>query len=313
MNDCISFEVLTFGEPLVGLYAPAGSSYAGEVSLFVVWGGDTSNVALAVGRLGHSSAYLSRVGADAFGERFIELWQEAGVDTSHVSVDPKRRTGVYLVSFKEGSHRFTYYRENSAASQIQIEDIDWDFVRSCKVLHLSSISQGISKSALEVSFALMEFAKTEKILISYDVNYRPALWKPELARAVIRHSIEEYADVAVISTEEMALLGWGETVDDFEQSLHRLPRLWAVKHGPGGCTVVRESERVKSPPISVEVQDTVGAGDAFAAGVICAVLEDRPLEQVGKMANAVAGLTCRGKGPLNGQPTREEMERYLAG
>jgi 2-dehydro-3-deoxygluconokinase len=312
MNNCFPVEVLSFGEPLVGLYAPPGKSYAEDVSLSVVWGGDTSNVAMAVCRLGHASAYLSKVGADMFGDRFLELWKEAGVDTSHVFVDREHQTGVYFVSFDEGSHRFTYYRKNSAASHIQVEDVDWDFVRSFKVLHLSSISQGISKSALEVSFALMEFARSEKIIISYDVNYRPALWKPELARAVIRHSIEEYADIAVMSAEEMTLLGWGETAGELKQTLHRLPGLWAVKHGSRGCTVVREGEQISIAPIRVEVQDTVGAGDAFAAGVICAVIEDHPLALVGKFANTVAGLTCRERGPLKGQPSREEVERYLA-
>ena len=144
---------------------------------------------MAVSRLGHGSAYLSRVGADDFGERFLELWREAGVDTSHVEVEPEQKTGVYFVSFEHGSHHFTYDRKGSAASHIRVTDIDWDFVRSCKVLHLSSISQGISHSALEVSFALMDDARSRDIRISYDVNYRPALWTPALARAVIRQTI----------------------------------------------------------------------------------------------------------------------------
>ena len=312
IDEHSSLEVLSFGEPLVGLYAPPGKSYAEDVALSVVWGGDTSNVATAVSRLAHRAAYLSRVGADAFGERFLELWREAGVDTSHVRVDSEHRTGAYFVSFEHGSHRFTYYRSNSAASHIRVEDIDWDFVRSCRVLHLSSISQGISRSALEVSFALMEAARSKNIMISYDVNYRPALWTPELARAVIRQSIEDYADMVMISEEEMGLLGWGEGIGDLRRALRRLPLLCALKHGPGGCTVLREGEQVTVEPIRVEVEDTVGAGDAFAAGLICAVLEDRPLLQVGKMGNIVAGLTCRKRGPLSGQPTREEVERFLA-
>jgi sugar/nucleoside kinase (ribokinase family) len=235
MNERSSLEVLCFGEPLVGLYAPQGKSYAEDVCLSVVWGGDTSNVATAVSRLGHGSSYLS------------------------------------------------------------------------------SISQGIRRSALEVSFALMECARSENISISYDVNYRPALWTPELARAVIRQSIEEYADIVMISGEEMGLLNWGESVADLQGQLRRMPRLCALKHGPRGCTVIREGEQVTAEPIAVEVEDTVGAGDAFAAGLICAVLEDRPLAQLGKMANAVAGLTCRKRGPLSGQPTRREVERFLAG
>jgi len=86
----------------------------------------------------------------------------------------------------------------------------------------------------------------------------------------------------------------------------------AVKHGPGGCAVIREGEQVEVDPIAVEVEDTVGAGDAFAAGLICAVWEDRPLVQAGKMGNAVAGLTCTKREPLSGRTTREEVARFLA-
>jgi 2-dehydro-3-deoxygluconokinase len=180
-------------------------------------------LATAVSRLGHASAYLSRVGAAAFGERFLELWREAGVDTTYVEVDPNHKTGAYFVSFEHGSHRFTYYRMDSAASHIRAENIDWDFVRACKVVHLSSISQGISRSTLEVSFALMECARSENIRISYDVNYRPALWNPQLARAVIQQSIEDYADIMMISGEEMGLLGWGEGVADLRRQSRRMP------------------------------------------------------------------------------------------
>ncbi|NVL91511.1 MAG: sugar kinase, partial [Desulfobacterales bacterium] len=67
-----------------------------------------------------------------------------------------------------------------------------------------------SQNALEFSFELIEFAKKNDILISYDVNYRPALWGRDVAKAVISHTINEYADILEITDDEMSLLGWGK-------------------------------------------------------------------------------------------------------
>lgn len=152
-------EVISFGEPLVGIYPPLNRSVTDDVPLLRTWGGDTSNVALALSKLGHQAAYITRIGSDEFGRSFQRLWQEAGVNILQVQIDDEHRTGLYFVSFRNKQHHLTYYRKNSAASFISSKHIDWEFVRMAKVIHLSGISQGISQNALEFSFELMEFAK----------------------------------------------------------------------------------------------------------------------------------------------------------
>ena len=304
-------EVVSFGEPMIGIYPPPDCSMADDVPLSKTWGGDTSNAALALSKLGHKAAYVTRVGSDGFGHSFLKLWRDRGVDTSQVKIDKEQRTGLYFISYEEGKHEFTYYRKNSAASFITPEDIDWDFLRQAKVLHLSGISQGISKKALEVSFDLLEFAKKHHIVISYDVNYRPALWKKEVARAVILHTIEHYADILEITDDEMRFLGLGDRPEEVINHLSRIPKICAVKMGEQGCYLRQDKMEMRVKPFTVDVGDTVGAGDAFDAGLISGFLDNLAFDRLGVFANAVASLTCRGIGPLSMQPTREEVQSFL--
>ena len=311
MENKTVVEVASFGEPLIGIYPPADCSIGDDAPLSKTWGGDTSNVALALCKLGHQSAYITRVGDESFGHSFLKLWQEAGVDTSQVILDKEHRTGLYFISYQDGKHVFTYYRKNSAASHISSEEIDWEFVREIKVLHLSGISQAISQQALEVSFDLMKFAKEHNILVSYDVNYRPPLWKKDVARAVIMHSIEEYADILEITDDEMKLLQLGETPEEALARFSRRPELCAVKMGEQGAYVQQGDRARLFPSFTVEAVDTVGAGDAFDTGLIVGTLEGMPFDKLGEFANAVAALTCRDVGPLRAQPAREEVQNLL--
>jgi 2-dehydro-3-deoxygluconokinase len=302
-------EVVSYGEPLIGIYPPEGHSLAEDQPLSKTWGGDTSNFALALSKLGYRTAYLTRIGTEDFGASFIDIWQQGGVDLSLVQRDSVNPTGLYFVSFEGQKHNFTYYRRNSAACFIDADSIDWPVIHRARVVHLSGISQSISRNALEVSFKLMELAKTNGTLISYDVNFRPPLWHREVARAVILHTINEYADILEVTEDELELLGWNP--DSFFRDLNRVPRLIALKRGAKGCMLIQKTHRIETPPYNVEVADTVGAGDAFDAGLIAGVLENLDLESIGHKANAVAALTCRGIGPLRAQPDPIEVESLL--
>jgi sugar/nucleoside kinase (ribokinase family) len=143
------------------------------------------------------------------------------------------------------------------------------------------------------------------------VNYRPPLWKKEIAKAVIAHTIEEYANILEITDDEMNVLGWGERPKELVSHFSRIPQICAVKMGEQGCYVRQGDKEIRVKPFSMDIVDTVGAGDAFDTGLIVGVLEEMEFERLAQFANAVAALTCRDVGPLRAQPTREEVERLL--
>jgi 2-dehydro-3-deoxygluconokinase len=303
---------VSYGEPLIGIYPPRGCTVAGGHPLSLTWGGDTSNFALALTKLGHPTAYLTRIGRDDFGESFLSLWEQSGLDLSLIQMDEQHPTGLYFVSYQGDQHNFIYYRRDSASCYVDVEAIDWDLVATARVLHLSSISQAIHRRAAEVSFKLLEFARQQGIAVSYDINYRPQLWHDGLAAEVVLPTVRKYVDILEMTEEELVLLAGCEDLGSFLSDSIRRPEIVALKKGAGGCVLYRGSEKAEVEAFEVEVADTVGAGDAFDAGLVAAILDGKGnLADLGRTANAVAACTCRGVGPLRSQPNRLELAKLM--
>ncbi|MFW6290925.1 MAG: sugar kinase [Spirochaetota bacterium] len=303
-NGNASFDLVSIGEPLIGIYPTDEGPDICRAAL----GGDTSNVALAAARLGLSVAYATAVGEDPYGTRFLRAWKDRGVDTSLVVRDPDRFTGLYVISFDEVGHRFAYYRTGSAASAYEPTDTMRAAIASARVLHVSGISQAISRHMTELSFSLMEAASASGSLVSYDVNYRPALWSQALAGAVAARTIGEHADIVSANRNEIDRLGLAASPEEFLTGTTARCRAVALRDGAAGSTVRIGGERACAPACRVEVVDTVGAGDAFDAALITAIVSDFDADRAVRFANAVAGLTCTATGSTDGHPTREQAE-----
>ena len=305
-------DFLSFGEPLVGFYPASGSSIVDDAPLIKTWGGDTSNFAIGVARLGRTSAYLTRVGLDPFGLSFLRLWEKNGVDTSLAGMDNERHTGLYFVSFDGGKHSLTYYRKDSAASAICPSDLGADLLRGYKILHLSGISLGMSKSAMETGLALMRQARLFGCRISFDINYRAAQWaaRDEAAKK-FDFAIAGGVDFLEITDDEMLALGWGSSIEDIAE---RYPNVETIlmKRGVAGASIMARGEKFEVPAFAVAVKDTVGAGDSFDAGFLSATLEGATAREAGIFAAATAALTCTGTGPLEKMPHRKEVKDFLA-
>ncbi|NMB13415.1 MAG: sugar kinase [Firmicutes bacterium] len=305
-------DAISIGEPLVGIYGVSGKGLQAETDFRRVLGGDTSNFSLALTKLGHPTGYVTRLGADPFGEAYLAMWQEAGVDTSQVKIDRLHPTGLYFTAASDQSHDFVYYRRGSAASHLAGHDIDEDYIRNAKVLHVSGISQAISESCQQAVLEGLEFAKRHGLLISYDFNFRPALWDAVQARKVALHTIGEFATIVCLTKDEIGLLGGGNDYLEIARGFVRQGvDLVAVKLGARGCHLINKTQSVLAPAYPIEVVDTVGAGDAFAAAIVAGTLESMPPRRLAYFANLVAALTCRGTGPVQMQPQREEVNTLL--
>jgi len=305
-------EVACFGEPLVGFYATEAGK---DVRSFTkVIGGDTSNVALAISKLAHTVKYITKIGDDIFGNMIKEVWKKANIDVSDVLSDPYHHTGVYFTFFdSNGEHRFVYLRKNSAASNFTLKDAKRVSLEGVKIFHLSGISQAISKDCLEASFYFMRKCKELNILISYDVNYREALWSKDFFNSVSWFTINEFADILSLNLNEAEYLGLkGEPEDIVKALLKEGPSFVALKLGKNGCVIGSMREGIaRGKAFEVNVKDTVGAGDAFTAALIVGILEGMNLEYIVPFTNAVAAMVCRSTGSTDSQPTRKEVEDFL--
>jgi len=307
----VDVEVIAFGEPLVAMY-PFRASRHDKHCYRMTWGGDTSNFCLSLAKLDHSCAYLTRIGTDLFGDEFLGLWEKSGVNTALVQRDPALPTGLYIATFAGMAHTLLYYRSNSAARAVDADAIDWDVVRTAKVLHITGISQAISDHMLDLSFQLMQFASRHNILVSYDTNYRPSLWSVDKARAVVSHTASTYADIVMTTNEELKLLNLGSEIEALKDTFHGRPQRIVVKKGADGATILEDEKVITIPAFDIAVADTVGAGDAFDAALIAALLEGEGIEVAGRYAAAAGALVCREIGPLDGQPAPDDIHAFMA-
>ena len=307
--NVVPLDVLALGEPLLEFNRRRGSEGGAYTPGF---GGDTSNAAVAAVRQGAAVGYVTRVGADRFGERFLALWRSEGIDVRHVVSDGDAPTGIYFVSHDEGGHHFSYYRAGSAASRLRPGDVPRQAIADARVLHVSGISQAISTSACDAVFEAMAIARAAGTLVSYDPNVRPTLWPAARARAVVMASVAQ-ADLCLPSLEDAELL-FGERTPDahVDALLEAGAGLVALKLGPDGALVATAEERHLVGGFRVDSVDATGAGDTFDGSFLAERLRGVGLAEAARYANAAAALATRGYGAVDPIPRRADVERFLA-
>ena len=143
----MTYDILSFGEPLMELTRVDEAYVPG-------FGGDTSNTAIAAARQGARVAYVSALGADAFGAGIRALWKREGVDDRFVLTDEAAPTGLYIITPSPGGRDFAYYRANSAASRYRPEPFPSDAIAKSQIVHLSGISQAIGEVRVMRGFGL---------------------------------------------------------------------------------------------------------------------------------------------------------------
>ena len=306
-------EILAVGEPMVEFAAEARGRLGTARTFRRGFGGDTANFIVAASRTGARCGYVTRLGGDEFGRAFLSLWEQEGVDRSRVIVEPEGTTAVYFIARREdGGHDFTYYRAHSPASRLQPDDLDAAYLAGAKVFHTSGISQAISASARATVDAAIDVVARGGGKISYDANVRPRLWPIDVARHVVERTFGR-AQLVFLSTEDAAHLYPGMRAEEVvRRVLDCGPRLVVLKQGADGCLIApAEGALLHLPGWPVEVVDTTGAGDAFAAAFVSAWLAGAPLDEAAVQANAVGALTTMGLGAVAPIPTRAAVTAFL--
>ncbi len=276
------------------------------------FGGDTSNAAIAAARAGASVAYLTALGQDVAGDRFVELWQSEGVDTSHVRRSAERPTAVYFVTHGPKGHAFLYYRSGSAAAGYGPADVPEALIAGAKILYASGISQAISPSAADAVFHAIAIAKRNGVCVAYDTNYRPRLWPPARAAAVI-HAAIALADIALPGLDDaIALTGLTdpESIADFYLGLG--PRIVVLKMGEQGALLATPDSRIRIPTFPCIPVDATGAGDSFCGNFLARILAGDAPERAARYAAAAAALKCEGYGAVAPLPRRAQVMEALA-
>lgn len=303
------FDLVALGEPLLEFNQVRPDDTTGYRQGF---GGDTSNCTIAAARLGARTAYVTRLGDDAFGRMFIDLWQREGVDVSGVGIDPDAPTGIYFVTHGANGHEFSYLRAGSAAARMRPDDLPLDLIRATKVLHVSGISQAISASACDTVFAAIATARAAGARISYDSNLRLKLWPLDRARAVITATIA-LCDWFLPSLDEAAQLsGVREPKAILDWCHARGAPMVVLKMGAEGCWVSTGAGREYVRGNAVDAVDATGAGDCFDGAFAMRIIAGDTPVAAARYANAAAAIATTGYGAVAPLPRHADVAAFLA-
>ena len=300
-------EVVCLGESMVVLAPAPSRDLRRAPDLKVGVAGAESNVAITLALLGARSAWHGKVGDDPFGERVTDALRAAGVDTAGVRVDPERPTGVYFKDPCPDGTRVHYYRAGSAASTMAPGHLDG--AEPPRILHLSGITPALSESCRALVDQLLVDRAMSPAQVSFDVNYRPALWPVETAGPVLA-GLADRADIVFVGLDEAAAL-WG--VESPEEVRERLPAAGTlvVKDGGEGVTCFNGAVRSYCPAEPVEIVEPVGAGDAFAAGFLYGRLRGADDEGAMRLGHRLAAGALQTVGDLAAPPDPSTVASIL--
>lgn len=203
-------EVVCLGESMVTFLPSQPGRLADVPSFGRGIGGAESNVACALAAAGHRTAWVSRVGADGFGDHLVEAIAGYGVDTSGVRRDTSRPTGIYFRTATDRAtdvHEVAYYRAGSAASTMSPRNIPYETLPGARVLHLSGITAALSGDCLALLHDLTA-PRPGRPLISFDVNHRPGLWRDADASPEVLLDLARRSDLVFVGEDE-AQEAWG--------------------------------------------------------------------------------------------------------
>lgn len=315
-------DIVCLGELLVDMFpAELGRSLV-EVSAFRPKpGGAPANVAVAATRLGAQSAFIGKVGDEAFGHHLADVLRQAGVDVRGMRFDRQARTGMAFIAMPdENSYDILFYRNPGADMRLRADELDFDLLLDTRAFHFGSISL-IQEPSCGATLEALTTARKAGALISFDVNYRPDLWSRSEARDRVLATIPQ-VDLLKVNEIELELLTGSTDPDTASRTLLDLgPEICVVTMGPDGSyfRVASGGERVA--PFRVPTVDATGCGDAFIAGLLCQLVLDAEwreqhsavrMRQVLRYANAVGALTSLTQGVIPALPTAAQVEQFLA-
>jgi 2-dehydro-3-deoxygluconokinase len=298
-SDGGQIDIATLGECMVELAAADGDMEHAP-TFQRRFGGDTFNVAAVAAKIGVRTAFVSALGTDPFGRYLRASMSRLGIDTSGVVSRAEAPTGVYFVEPDgSGDQRFYYYRTGSAASTFGPRDLDRSLLARVRVLHVSGITQALSASMREATRLACEAVREASGRISYDPNYRPALWEsPKLAREALDELMP--LDFLSPSLADLHALFPDRSVEDAARRFRSIGvGTVFVKAGAAGSYVASDEREgwISVDPVS-SPKDTTGAGDFAVGALLACVLRGWPASEAAHVANRIAAETTKHHGSV---------------
>lgn len=312
MND-----VVALGELLID-FTPHGISEQGNTTLEVNPGGAPCNVLSILNKLGNKTEFIGKVGNDGFGKLLKRTLVEEGIGTEGLILsDDYNTTAAFVHLDEKGDRSFSFFRNIGADTMLSEDEVSEELIKNSKVFHFGTLSLTHNPASNATKKAI-KIAKENNLLVSFDPNYRPALWNSEeKAKEAIKFGLEQ-CDILKISDNELEFI---TGTRDINEGILELKSTYNIKlilvtlgdkgsmYCYNGCIGYRSG-------FKSNVIDTTGAGDAFCGAMIYKILqvgfENLSVEYLDEsldFANAAASIVITKKGALKSMPDLDEISK----
>lgn len=309
-------DIVSLGEILID-FTPNGTNEQGIALFARNPGGAPANVLAMNSKLGGTSAFIGKIGNDAFGAYLKDTLNSHNIDTSGLVTDSEVPTTLAFVQLdKSGDRSFSFYRNPGADMMLNTNEVKKELINDCKIFHFGSVSL-TDEPCRKATFDSVAYAKEHGKIISFDPNYRPLLWKDKAESIIIITKAIAFSDILKVSEDEMYLITNETNLElGSEKLLNMGPSLVLVSLGEKGACFRNKKHFGIFPTYNVNAVDTTGAGDAFVGAMLWQI-KDFNLCEISNMnlaeninfANAAGSLTTTQRGAIPALPTLSEIKK----
>lgn len=304
-------DLLAIGEVLVDLISTEEADSLREAYGFRKYlGGSPANIATTVSKLGGKAAISAKLGIGAMGQFLKAELNRARVISDYIVMDPGVHTSVIFISRTSKTADFEAFRDSDY--HLRPEEIDEECINRAKVVYASTwpLSRKPSRSAVERAFKI---ARSCRRIISLDPNYSPRIWPDYREARQVLERMLSYATITKPSLDDAArLFGPGQSPEKYIRHFHEMgPEIVVLTMGVEGVLVSDGGVLTHIPARPIEVMDATGAGDAFWAGFLVALLDGNSLERCALFAREIVERKLSSVGPLPNNLDRHVIYKEL--
>ncbi len=325
-------DILFLGGTSVDLIQEKGTDKNSPRFLASV-GGSTTNSAVIAAKLGLKTAMVSRIGKDTLGDLAVHFLASCRVNTKGIILDPDIRTPIAIANIDpSGNSGYTFYKNTSRSAIVCFKDAPKNLLRHTKILHFGS-SFSYQKDTSPEALKYVKFLKKRHVFISFDPNIRPCAIKDKRAARGRVLRLVKLVDLLKISEVDLEFLTGLKDPEKGLKKLRKLSRCEIILTlGSKGSVYLNESlyprplslrakrsNLIKIPAFKVKIADTIGAGDAYTAGLLYKIVKAgkrRVFDNIGPamvFASALSAIICTKSGASQGLKNLKQVKTFLKG
>ncbi|MBC8569679.1 5-dehydro-2-deoxygluconokinase [Zongyangia hominis] len=281
-------------------------------------GGSPANIAVGLARLGKKVGFIGMVSDDRFGDYVTHYFANEGIDTSGICRakhgEKMGLTFTEILSPTQSS--ILMYRNQAADLMLTTDDVSEDYIASAKAVVISgtALSQSPSREAV---LKALEYAKKNKTVVIFDIDYRPYNWKSNDEMAIYYSLVGRQSDLILGSREEFDLMEGliARGSSDQETAARWIGygnRIVIIKHGKEGSTAYTcDGQSFAIKPFPVKSLKGFGGGDGYASAFIYSILEGKPVIEALEFGSASAAMLIASHACSADMPSVEAIEAFI--